>query len=94
MLLLQFQAWWSDPADASTDQYIDWIRKVRTTLASQGLTDGGFFNFQDASITPETDRYGLMRYYYAGHVDKLIGVKNQYDPDNVFQSRMNIPTSR
>ncbi len=94
MLLLQFQAWWSDPADFSTDQYINWIWDARTNLAAQGLTDGGFFNFQDASITPEADRHGLMRYYYAGNVDTLIYVKNQYDPDNVFQSRMNIPTGR
>lgn len=89
MLLLQFQAWWSDPADFGTDQYINWIWDVRTTLASQGLTDGGFFNFQDASITP--DRYALMKYYYGSNLDTLIGVKNQYDPDNVFKSGMNIP---
>ena len=95
MLLLQFQAWWSDPADASTDQYINWIRDVRMTLASQGLTDGGFFNFQDASIAPETDRYALMRYYYgSNNLDRLMAVKNQYDPENVFQSRMNIPNRR
>jgi len=94
MLLLQFQAWWSDPADDSTDQYIDWIRDVRTTLASQDITDGGFFNFQDASIVPETDRYALMKYYYAINLDGLIGVKNQYDPTNVFQSGMSIPNRR
>jgi hypothetical protein len=94
MLLLQFQAWWSDPADDSTDQYINWIRDVRTALASQGLTDGGFFNFQDASIVPETDRYALMKYYYGGNLDRLIGVKAQYDPGNVFHSGMSIPTKR
>jgi FAD/FMN-containing dehydrogenase len=92
MLLLQFQAWWSDPGDASTDQYIHWIRNVRTTLLSLGLTDGGFFNFQDASI--ETDRYALMRYYYGSNLDRLIHAKNQYDPDNVFRSGMSIPNSR
>jgi hypothetical protein len=94
MLLLQFQAWWSDPADDSTDQYINWIRDVRTTLASQGLTDGGFFNFQDASIAPEADRHALMKYYYGGNLDKLIGVKIQYDPGKVFQSGMSIPNKR
>jgi len=93
-LLLQFQAWWSDPEDESTDQYIDWIRGLRTTLASQGLTDGGFFNFQDASIVPETDRRGLMEYYYGNNLDKLIDVKIQHDPTNVFQSGMSIPNKR
>ncbi|HEV7672172.1 MAG TPA: FAD-binding oxidoreductase [Thermoanaerobaculia bacterium] len=93
-LLLQFQAWWCDPADESTDQYIHWIRDVRTMLASRGLTDGGFFNFQDASIVPETDRHALMKYYYGHNLDKLIGVKIQHDPTNVFQSGMSIPNKR
>jgi len=94
MLLLQFQAWWSDPADDSTDQYINWVRDVRTTLAEQGLTDGGFFNFQDASIAPETDRHALMKYYYGNNLRKLIDVKIQYDEKNMFQSGMSIPNIR
>jgi hypothetical protein len=94
MLLLQFQAWWSDPADDSTPRYIDWIRDVRMSLASRGLTDGGFFNFQDASIVPEAERYALMRYYYGINVDTLIDVKKQYDPNNVFESGMSIPRRR
>ena len=64
---------------------------MRTALASQGLADGGFFNFQDASITPETDRYALMKYYYGINLDKLIDLKIQHDPNNVFQSGMSIP---
>ena len=91
-LLFQFQAWWSDPADESTNRYIDWIHDVRKMLASQGLTDGGFFNFQDASIAP--DRYELMKYYYGPNLDKLIGIKKDYDPDNVFQSGMSIPVKK
>jgi hypothetical protein len=91
-LLLQFQAWWSDPADESTDRYIDWIRDVRTTLASYNLTDGGFFNFQDASIA--SDRYELLKYYYGGNLDTLIGIKNEYDPHDLFQSGMSIPLRR
>jgi len=92
MLLLQFQAWWNDPEDDSTEDYINWVRDVRTTLASQGLTEGGFFNFQDASIA--TDRYALMQYYYGNNLDTLMGVKNRYDPKDVFKSGMSIPTKR
>jgi Berberine and berberine like len=94
MLLLQFQAWWSDPEDESTDLYIDWIRNVRTTLAARGLTDGGFFNFQDASIVPETDRYALMKYYYGINLNDLIDVKIKHDPTDFFKSGMNIPNQR
>lgn len=94
VLLLQFQAWWSDPADDSTDQYIQWIRDVRTTLLSLGLTDGGFFNFQDASVAPETDRYALMKYYYGANLDRLIDLKIQHDPNDVFRSGMSIPNKK
>jgi hypothetical protein len=92
MLLLQFQAWWNDPADDSTDQYINWVRSVRMTLEAEGLTDGGFFNFQDASI--KADRHALMKYYYGNNLDRLIDLKIKYDPNNVFQSGMNIPNKR
>lgn len=92
MLLLQFQAWWNDPADDSTEQYINWVRGVRTTLEAEGLTDGGFFNFQDASI--KADRHELMRYYYGGNLGRLIDLKIKYDPNNVFQSGMSIPNKR
>ncbi len=91
-LLLQFQAWWNDPADDSTDQYINWVRGVRTTLEAEGLTDGGFFNFQDASI--KADRHALMKYYYGNNLDRLIDLKIKYDPNNVFQSGMSIPNKR
>jgi Berberine and berberine like len=94
MLLLQFQAWWSDPADESTEEYIKWVRDVRTTLASQGLTDGGFFNFQDASVAPEADRYELMKYYYGINLDKLIDLKIQHDPKDIFHSGMSIPNKK
>jgi FAD/FMN-containing dehydrogenase len=91
-LLLQFQAWWNDPADDSTDQYINWVRGVRMTLEAERLTDGGFFNFQDASI--KTDRHELMKYYYGDNLDRLIDLKIKYDPNNVFQSGMSIPNKR
>lgn len=31
--------------------------------------------------------------YYGDHVDKLIQVKNKYDPANVFHWKQSIPTS-
>lgn len=94
MLLLQFQAWWSDPADDSTDHYIKWVRDVRTTLESLGLTEGGFFNFQDASVAPEANRHELMSYYYGTNLRKLIDLKIKYDPKNMFRSGMSLPNIR
>lgn len=88
-LLLQFQAWWSNPNDRSTDQYIQWIEDFRTTLASKGLTDGGFFNFQDASV--RDNKYDLLKYYLDINLDELIRVKNKYDPKDLFKFPMSIP---
>ena len=51
-------------------------------------------NFQDASVAPETDRYALMEYYYGINLDRLIDLKIQYDPANVFQSGMSIPNKK
>lgn len=91
-LLLQFQAWWSRPNDKYTDQYIQWIEKFRTTLASKNLTDGGFFNFQDASV--RNNKYDLMKYYLGINLDTLIGHKNKYDPKDLFKFPMSIPQKR
>jgi hypothetical protein len=41
--LLQFQAWWSDPADPHTQAYIDWIEAFRRSLADR--IEGAFINF-------------------------------------------------
>lgn len=87
LLLLQFQAWWSDPYDEETANYIQWIKNFRSALA--GLTDGGFFNFQDASITENKDQ--LLKYYFGDNLDKLMAVKTRYDSGNMFQSGMSIP---
>ncbi|HEY0319368.1 MAG TPA: FAD-binding oxidoreductase [Pyrinomonadaceae bacterium] len=91
-LLLQFQAWWSNPNDKNTDQYIQWIEDFRTTLASKGLTDGGFFNFQDASV--RDNKYDLLKYYLGNNLDTLIRYKNEYDPNDLFNFPMSIPHKR
>lgn len=46
------------------------------------------------SITPETDRHALMKYYYGNNLDRLIDLKIKYDLNNVFQSGMSIPNKR
>lgn len=97
LLLLQFQAWWSDPSDLMTKAYVDWIRHFRTFLADQGLTDGGFFNFQDMDIVPNysgsvEDKLKLLQYYYgAPNRQRLLQVKKTYDPQNFFNSPMSVP---
>lgn len=91
-LLLQFQAWWSDPNDEATELYVDWIKRIRMELFNAGVTDGGFFNFQDASIAD--DPYLLMKYYYDGNLGKLIEIKCKYDPNDLFNSGMSLPISK
>jgi hypothetical protein len=92
-LLLQFQAWWTDKDDPHTQTYIDWIENLRLFLVAKEVTDGGFFNFQDAHIYQNSPRRQLMKYYYAGNLNRLIEIKNKYDKGNLFNSGMSIPLS-
>jgi hypothetical protein len=58
-----------------------------------------------AKIPPEVSKYcyanivdydlgrHYLKRYYGDHVDRLIKVKNKYDPENLFHWRQSIPTS-
>ncbi|WP_299222754.1 FAD-binding oxidoreductase [uncultured Aquimarina sp.] len=92
--LLQFQAWWSDPKDSNTEKYIKWIEDFRTAL--QPHVEGAFINFPDASLVNQSDttkgRIELLQYYYGDNLPKLIEIKKQVDPENLFSFGMSIPT--
>lgn len=79
--LLQFQAWWSDPEDERSCEYICWIENFRKQISE--YTEGAFINFPDRTLE--------LSSYYANHFPKLIKVKTDYDPENVFSFEMSIP---
>jgi hypothetical protein len=89
--MMQYQAWWAD-ADPTSDvsrRCLAWVAGFRDTM--QRDTEGAFINFPDKDL-PASDRKALLRYYYAHKLDRLIGIKATYDPGNLFDFPMGIPT--
>lgn len=90
--LMQYQAWWTsqDPTPGISQRCLAWVAKFRDTM--QPHTQGAFINFPDRDL-PASDRKALLRYYYADRLERLIGIKGTYDPGNLFDFEMGIPTS-
>lgn len=71
---LQYQAYWSDPAEGA--HLVAWVEGFRRAM--QPFTRGAYVNYIDAAIAdwPEA--------FYDGHLARLVAVKHRYDPANVF----------
>ena len=97
--MLQYQAWWWDMSNPDTNKAcMDWIAEFRQAMHTPGFTEGSFINFPDYDLVglwsggqAEDRRKALLRYYYAGNLEKLIGIKHQYDRGNFFDFPMGIP---
>lgn len=84
--MLQYQAWWGDPKDEVVQaRCLAWIKGFRLSMESAGFTEGSFINFPDRDLP-------LASYYGGENFRRLIEVKRQYDPTNVFEFPMGIPT--
>lgn len=72
---------WPDPADNAAN--IKWVRDYSdaTTPLSEA---GGYINFMSE------DDQGRIRENFKGNYDRLVAVKRQYDPDNLFRRNQNI----
>ncbi|WP_224270235.1 FAD-binding oxidoreductase [Haloprofundus salinisoli] len=71
---------WEDPS--RDDECVAWVRACHGALA-EGATGGTYVNF-------EGDREGRERNAYGGNYDRLVEVKTEYDPENVFRSTQNV----
>ena len=76
---------WADPAEA--ERNIDWMRDFDAAMAEYA-EDGVYVNFV-AEPTAEAVKAGFGADKYA----RMVEVKDEYDPDNVFRSNTNIPPS-
>ena len=72
------------PADVPADEHVAWVRE-----AWQGIrpfsTGGNYLNFQ--TVDEDEDR---VRATYGANFERLVRVKEEYDPDNVFRSNRNV----
>jgi FAD/FMN-containing dehydrogenase len=72
------------PADAPHDGHVAWVREAWESVRPFS-TGGNYLNFQTADEDDER-----VRATYGTNFDRLVEVKNTYDPDNLFRSNRNI----
>ena len=70
-------------------QNIDWARE--SLAAMQPFSKGGsYLNFPGFGEEKET----MLRASYGPNYDRLVALKTQYDPDNLFRMNLNIAPER
>ncbi len=76
---------WEDPAE--DDAQVGWARTMTDALEESSLSGAGYGNYQPVDETADRVRasYGPQRY------ERLVRLKNRYDPDNAFRFNRNIP---
>ncbi len=72
------------PADAPDDEHVAWVREAWKSVRPFS-TGGNYLNFQTAD--EDVDR---LRATYGANFDRLVEIKEKYDPENVFRSNRNI----
>ena len=81
--LASFDTTWTDPAD--TDRAIAWTREAWSAM--HRFSDGGLYlNFPGFG----EEKTALVRAGYGENYDRLVALKTQYDPDNLFRMNLNI----
>jgi FAD/FMN-containing dehydrogenase len=81
--LLSVDGIWDDPAD--TESVIAYARKFLADMEPQS-PGGLYINFAGLGEEGES----LVRAAYGSHYDRLVALKNQYDPTNMFRLNQNI----
>jgi FAD/FMN-containing dehydrogenase len=82
--LISFDTTWTDPEE--TDRAIAWTRDAWRSM--HRFSDGGLYlNFP--GFGEEKD--ALVRAGYGANYDRLVALKTEYDPDNLFRMNLNIP---
>jgi FAD/FMN-containing dehydrogenase len=72
------------PADASDDEHVAWVRDAWKDVRPFS-TGGNYVNFQTADEDEER-----VRASYGANFDRLVEVKETYDPENLFRRNRNI----
>jgi FAD/FMN-containing dehydrogenase len=82
---VQYYTEWQDPSFTSAK-----LQTMRTFYAAVRpyFSGGAYSNY------PDLDLENYLQAYWGQNLDRLIQIKNMYDPQNVFQHRQSIPLRR
>jgi FAD/FMN-containing dehydrogenase len=72
------------PSDAPDDEHVAWVREAWKSVRPFS-TGGNYLNFQTADEDEER-----VRATYGANFDRLVEVKERFDPENLFRSNRNI----
>jgi FAD/FMN-containing dehydrogenase len=76
---------WVDPTD--TADHVAWVREVISQAEGLSGTGGTYLNFSGQEDTAAGE---LVRAAYGDNLQRLVEVKQRYDPDNLFRLNNNI----
>jgi FAD binding domain/Berberine and berberine like len=80
-------ALWMEPGQEAHDAHVDWARRLATDLEPE-TTDGVYLNYtSDVGEERVRNSYGPEKYA------RLVGLKDKYDPSNMFHLNQNIKPS-
>ncbi|WP_254271911.1 FAD-binding oxidoreductase [Haloarcula marina] len=79
--MVTFEANWEDPED--DDANIEWAREGFAALESLDIASGRYGNFPGFADDPATMLFG-------DNYERLVDVKTEYDPENLFRLNQNI----
>jgi len=88
IMKLQYQTYWTDPAD--TDKNLDWMQRFYVAMYGEqgplpdGTMDGCYVNY------PDCDLVNWQTLYYLDAYPRLQQVKQRWDPNNVFNHAQSI----
>ena len=82
--LVTAEATWTDPAE--NDANISWARAL---VKSMGPFSRGGLYLNFAGFGEEKE--AMLRDAYGANYDRLVALKSQYDPGNLFRMNLNIP---
>jgi hypothetical protein len=75
-------ACWEDPADTARETA--WVEEFTQAVAPV-RTGGVYLNFE-----PDTSEQSVRAGFGAGKYERLVALKEQWDPENVFRGNHNI----
>ena len=79
---------WMEPGQETEDAHVAWAKELSADLAPHATT-GVYLNFtSDGGEERVRSTYGPVKYA------RLVALKDQYDPDNLFRLNQNIKPSR